>query len=81
MLIAFWGEFPTTNTLVKQNLWFGTPERIGYFSSMTVLFVGKLVTTMCTVSYEFLMKPKDLGECHQTLSYWWGQGTRPIRLR
>ena len=27
---------------------------------------------MCTVTYEFLLKPKDLGECHQTLSYWAG---------
>ena len=51
-----------------------TLEIIGYFSTMTQHFFGAEISyqfaTMHTASYEFLMRPKESAECHQTLSSW-----------
>ena len=65
--ITSWGELSATNHIAESTICSATPEVLGYFSTF-------LAHELVTANYEFVMKPDESAECHQTLSLLGGSG-------
>ena len=64
--------FSSTNHIAENTICSATPEILSYFT-MTH-FLAYQFSTIHTASYEFIVKPEESAECHQTLSLWVGSG-------
>ena len=78
-LIAFPGVIGDSQSRCrKHNLWLQHRKFLLLQRDDPALFLARklVISSQLCNSYEFLMKPEESADCHQTLSSWMGLGTR-----